>query len=189
MPELSTPTTAVRTSFLDAMDEFVAEGRAGPDDHSMLGIELGWLRNHDRADPQVFETFVRLVRDQAIPTEPGALEPVPSTTLWWVEGAEYLGRISIRHRLTPKLHELHGHIGYDVRPTARRRGHATAMLAAALPVANQVGIESALITCDHDNVASRRVIERNGGVFEDQRGVKLRFWVTTARRLRSERVG
>jgi predicted acetyltransferase len=171
------------------MDEFVAEGRGGPDDLSMLGLELAWLRKQDWSDSTVFETFVRLVRNGTIPTEPGVLEPVTSTTLWWVEGGDYLGRLAIRHRLTPKLHELHGHIGYDVRPTARRRGHATAMLAASLPVANQLGIDPALITCDHDNVASRRVIERNGGVFEDQRGVKLRFWVTTADRLRSERVG
>jgi predicted acetyltransferase len=73
-----------------------------------------------------------------------------------------------------------GHIGYDVRPSARRRGHATAMLRAALPVARGLGIESALVTCDEDNVASRKVIEANGGVFEDQRGDKLRFWIPTA---------
>jgi predicted acetyltransferase len=59
---------------------------------------------------------------------------VPCTTLWWVDGPAHLGRIAIRHRLTPWLREVAGHIGYDVRPSARRRGHATAMLAAALPV-------------------------------------------------------
>jgi predicted acetyltransferase len=88
-----------------------------------------------------------------------------------------LGRIAIRHRLTPQLREVGGHIGYDVRPSARRCGRATAMLRAALPVARTLGIESALVTCDVDNVASRTVIERNGGMLEDQRGDKLRFWV------------
>lgn len=44
---------------------------------------------------------------------------------------EYLGRLAIRHRLTPRLRTLGGHIGYDIRPSARQRGHATAMLAAA----------------------------------------------------------
>ena len=43
-----------------------------------------------------------------------------------------------------------------------------------------VGIDPALITCDDDNVASRRVIEANGGVYEDQGGVKLRFWMPTS---------
>jgi predicted acetyltransferase len=104
---------------------------------------------------------------------------VPSTTLWWVEDEQYLARIAIRHRLTAHLLEGGGHIGYDVRPSARRRGHATTMLRAALPVAHDMGIASALVTCDVTNVASRRVIEANGGVFEDQRGERLRFWVPT----------
>jgi len=105
--------------------------------------------------------------------------------LWWVEaGPEapeptYLGGIRIRHHLTDYLREVGGHIGYDVRPSRRREGHATRMLRAALPHAYALGITPALITCDTDNVASRRVIEANGGVLEDQRGEKLRFWVPT----------
>ena len=47
------------------------------------------------------------------------------------------------------------------------------MLAAVLPEAHARGIDPALLTCDADNVASRRVIEANGGVLEDQRGHKL----------------
>nr|WP_255671798.1 GNAT family N-acetyltransferase [Glycomyces amatae] len=105
---------------------------------------------------------------------------VPSTTHWWAEGDAYLGRINIRHRLNDHLREVGGHIGYDVRPSARRRGHATAMLAAALPRAAALGIEKALVTCDTDNTASRKVIEHNGGVLEDRRGRKLRYWVPTA---------
>jgi predicted acetyltransferase len=91
----------------------------------------------------------------------------------------YLGRLTIRHRLTTHLRDLCGHIGYDVRPSARRRGHATAMLAAAIPVARGLGIDSVLVTRDHANIASRKVIETNGGVL-DQRGGKLRYWVPTS---------
>src|SRR5699024_10869571 len=80
---------------------------------------------------------------------------VPMTTLWWTDGDAYLGRISIRHHLNERLRQIGGHIGYDIRPSARRRGHATAMLAAALPRAAALGIERALITCDADNVGSR----------------------------------
>jgi predicted acetyltransferase len=100
------------------------------------------------------------------------------TTLWWVEDDAYLGRLTIRHHLTPSLHAYGGHIGYAVRPAARRRGHATAMLRAALPYARQtLGIDPVLITCDDTNTGSRRVIEACGGVFEDQREEKLRFWI------------
>ena len=93
----------------------------------------------------------------------------------------YLGRINLRHHLNEGLSEIGGHIGYDVRPTARRRGHATAMLAAALPRAAELGIDQALVTCDAENTASRKVIEANGGVLEDERGGTLRYRVPTAR--------
>ena len=42
------------------------------------------------------------------------------------------------------------------------------MLAAVLVEARAKGIDQALLTCDVDNVASRKVIEANGGVLEDQ---------------------
>ena len=53
------------------------------------------------------------------------------------------------------------------------------MLGAVLPHTYALGIDPALLTCDIDNVASRKVIEANGGVFEDSRSGKLRFWVPT----------
>ena len=53
------------------------------------------------------------------------------------------------------------------------------MLAATLPLCHDLGIDPALVTCDTDNLASRRVIERCGGVLEDERQGKLRFWVPT----------
>jgi len=105
---------------------------------------------------------------------------VPATHLWWVAGVEYLGRVHLRHRLTPALWEVGGHLGYHVVPPHRRRGHATAMLAETLPFAAALGIDELLVTCDVDNEASRRVIEANGGELEDRRGVKLRFWVPTS---------
>jgi predicted acetyltransferase len=178
MPELVEPTVAVRASFVAAMLEFADEGRAGDD--TAVGRDLADWRERWATDEGFAEYVDAVVRDQEedAPRRPGW---VPCTTLWWVEGGEYLGRIAIRHRLNPALREVGGHIGYDVRRSARRRGHATAMLAAALPVAARLGIDPALVTCDDTNIASRKVIEANGGILEDQRGVKLRYWVPTAR--------
>ena len=179
MPELIQPTSDVHASFLAAMDEFRAEGRGGPDDSSMIGHEMQdyGARWTDRG---VFEEYVRWLRDQSLADSPRAAGWVPSTTLWWVSGQEYLGRVAIRHRLTPRLLEVGGHIGYDVRPSARRRGHATALLAATLPWAARLGIDRALVTCDEDNTGSRKVIEANGGRLEDQRGITMRYWVPTS---------
>jgi predicted acetyltransferase len=178
MPQLSPPVERVRRSFLAAMAEFRAEGRGDPADHSMIGGELREF-GHRWTTPEGFTAYVGWLRAQASEDSPRPEGLVPSTTLWWVEDEEYLGRVAIRHRLTEHLLEQGGHIGYDVRSSARRRGHATAMLRAALPIALDLGITSALVTCDAPNTASRKVIEANGGVFEDQRGEKLRFWVPT----------
>ena len=130
MPALILPTVDVHASFLTAMDEYVAEGRGTPGDPSNVGYFIreygaGW------ADPAEFARFVADVRAQALPDTPRPEMFVPTTTFWWVAGDEYLGRLAIRHRLAPRLAgQRNGHIGYDVRPRARRQGHATAMLAA-----------------------------------------------------------
>lgn len=176
--ELVEPTATVHSSFLAAMDELRAEGRGGSDDRSMVG---GEIRDFSSAwdSPEGFERYLGWLRRQASPDTPRQPGFVPSTTLWWVDRTDYLGRIAIRHELTDFLLEAGGHIGYDVRPSARRNGHATAMLGATLPIVRDLGIDPVLITCDHDNVASRKVIEANGGVFEDRRGLKLRYWVPT----------
>lgn len=179
MAQLSRPTLRVQASFLVAMDEFQAEGRGGADDETMVGREIREF-GHQWADPEEFSAYIRWLRADALDESPRPEGFVPATTLWWVNDQEYLGRIAIRHRLTPRLRDYGGHIGYDIRPSARQRGHATAMLAAALPVAYGLGVNPALVMCDDDNTASRKVIEANGGVFEDKRGVKLRYWVPTS---------
>lgn len=179
MAELASPTVRVHDSFLAAMAEFRAEGRGSSSDETMIGSEI---REYGPiwSAPESFDGYVRWLCAQALEDSPRPAGYVPSTTLWWVDGAVYLGRIAIRHRLTARLREVGGHVGYDVRPSARRRGHATAMLHAALPAVRALGIDPVLVTCDVDNVGSRIVIERNGGIMEDQRSGKLRFWVPTS---------
>jgi predicted acetyltransferase len=157
------------------MDEFRAEGRGAPGAQSVID---GYVR--DRSDAwlteDAFEAFVESIRAERLEDTPRPDWRVPDTELWWVEKDEFLGRIAIRHRLTPTLLEVGGHIGYDVRPSARRRGHATEMLRQALEIARDLGIVRALVTCDVDNIGSRTVMERNGGALEDERHGKLRFW-------------
>lgn len=90
---------------------------------------------------------------------------------------EMLGFLAIRHRLTPYLLDQGGHIGYSVRPSARRRGVAGTALARALTEARDLHIDPVLVTCDDDNLGSRRTIECNGGVLEDIRAGKRRYWI------------
>jgi predicted acetyltransferase len=176
MPNLSSPTPNVRASFLAAMDELRHEQGGVLDVSTTSGRETReWRGRWETAEG--FAAYIAALGGQpeGDPSRPAGW--VSGTTWWWVEGREYLGRIDLRHRLTDHLRRVGGHVGYTVRPSARRQGHATAMLAAVLPHARAMGISPVLVTCDVDNVASRRVIEANGGELEDELVGKLRYWV------------
>jgi predicted acetyltransferase len=95
-------------------------------------------------------------------------DAVPETFLFAFVGPRIVGRVAIRHALNEVLLHEGGHIGYVVVPEFRRRGYATEMLALALRLAReQLHIDDVLVTCSDSNVASSRVIERNGGVLQD----------------------
>ena len=179
MPSFASPHPRYQRSFLHGVHEILD---AGEDERwtglNVIGDESSTVEQ--LADLAGFTAFTQRLNDLALPGTPRPEGWVAMTKLWWVDGEEYLGGLSIRHELTDHLRELGGHIGYMVLPSKRRQGHAGAMLAAALPVAFRLGIDPALLTCDDTNIASRRVIESNGGVFEDQREDKLRFWVPTS---------
>ncbi len=93
-----------------------------------------------------------------------------------------VGVIDLRHSLdTPALSLWGGHIGYSVRPYERRKGYAKKMLALILKNCKKLGLESVMISCDDDNIASERTIIANGGIYEktvdvDGRKIK-RYWI------------
>ena len=179
MPSFASPHPRYQQSFLAAAQETLDAGES----ERWTGLTVIGDETHtaqELLDPIAFAAFTGRLRELALPETTRPEGFVAMTKLWWVEGEEYLGGLSIRHELTDLLRELGGHIGYVVRPSARRRGNGTAMLATALPIVRGLGIDPALVTCDAANAASRRVIESNGGVFEDQREDRLRFWVPTS---------
>ncbi|GGG78210.1 GNAT family N-acetyltransferase [Paenibacillus radicis (ex Gao et al. 2016)] len=135
-------------------------------------------------DPSDFRSMVQFLLDnEKEGTRP--YDQVPDSTFWLLgENSGILGAVNIRHRLTDKLLQLGGHIGYGIRPTQRRKGYATALLALALIEAKKLGISKALVVCDADNIGSERTILSNGGIpdvsFTDSDGsVVKRFWIET----------
>ena len=100
---------------------------------------------------------------------------VPHTTYWLVdESGEVVGVSNLRHALTDKLRIEGGHIGYGVRPSARRRGHATELLRRTLERARALGIEEALVTCAKDNAGSAATIRNCGGKLHSEEYVESR---------------
>ena len=65
----------------------------------------------------------------------------------------------------------------------RQQGFGSLILRLLLPEAAKLGLKKVLITCEETNTASRKIIEANGGVFENavtqrNRPAKmLRFWI------------
>lgn len=113
--------------------------------------------------------------------QPEDADQVPSEFYWVIDGApeQVVGFLALRTRLNDWLFNQGGHIGYSVRPSRRREGHASRALELAVRRACALGIERALVTCDDDNLASARTIERNRGVYEDTRNGKRRYWIDT----------
>lgn len=76
-----------------------------------------------------------------------------------------IGIIDLRHTLNEFLKDL-GNCGYSVRPSERKRGYATEMLYQLLQVAKEVGMRELHISVEKENIASIKVIQKNGGVYK-----------------------
>ena len=75
----------------------------------------------------------------------------------------FIGLINVRYEMAQELAEIYGHIGYSVRPSARRMGFATEMLRFGLKVMEDHGCKEAILGCIKPNIASARTMIRNGG--------------------------
>jgi len=169
---LTEPVPQYKESFLEGLREFQEEGR-------MLNYNLQRIQKD-------FESFLRHTQIQK---DRNKISPrlVPTTEYWLIEGDEYsgtyLGTFSLRHELNDMFMRIGGHIGYQVRPSQRLRGYGKELLRLGLQKARQLGFTRVLITCDENNISSQKVIEYNGGKFENSITVegsserKLRYWI------------
>ena len=153
MAELIRPSTAYKTSVVAALREFAADGH-----HRYVDADIDALERH-------FVAYVEGELQRA--TVPPQAGWVADTVYWLVDTQGFIGRISLRHHLTDSLREFGGHIGYEVRPSRRRQGHGTRMLALLLEKARARNMGKVMLTCDESNIGSRKIIEANGGELQD----------------------
>lgn len=155
-----------------ALIEFLADfARAGEDEIPAYFGQAEW--SHD----EIVEHLAAWSRGERLPEG-----WVPCTTSMLEDEGELLGVVNLRHELTDALLRCGGHVGYSVRPSARCRGHATLLLRAATEQARQLGLDRVLVTCDSDNPASNRVVEKCGGELLDEidrsgDGTTRRYWI------------
>lgn len=86
---------------------------------------------------------------------------IATSSFWLIDKKEVVGVVRIRHQEV----ECAGHIGYDISPDYRNRGYGFQILKLALEKSINIGIEEVILTCNINNSASKKIIEKNGGKF------------------------
>ena len=168
---LTLPSVTYKESFLQSIEEFHGESRQLYYDTKRISRD--------------FAGFVQSLLDHEDRTKT-KLERIPSTEYWLIDGEEVVGGLNLRHELNDILLQIGGHIGYEIRPSKRRQGYGKEILRLGLEKARERGLSRALVTCDANNIGSKKIIEYNGGVFENAVDVprsmvkRLRYWITLA---------
>lgn len=127
------------------------------------------------------EDFPAYIESLEVTEDGGPL--VPDSTFFCLDTERDLlvGAVNIRHYLNESLLLNGGHIGDGVRPSERRKGIATKMIALALDKCRALGIERVLMVCDKENIGSAKSIMNNGGILENEvivDGVtEQRYWI------------
>jgi predicted acetyltransferase len=102
-----------------------------------------------------------------VPGEPKR-ELVPSYHFRILSGEDTdVGHLNFRIGDTDHVRMVAGHIGYQVLEPFRGHGYALEACRAVAPFVRQF-YDAVTITCDPDNAASRRTIERLGALFLDE---------------------
>ena len=150
----------------------------------VAALERGWSPNNLRpetageelaeiatdADAFLARLVERDVAGRQIVLPDGTSVPkLPGYRRWMWDG-EFCGSIALRWQ--PGTNALPpnclGHIGLSVVPWKQRRGYATRALSELLRDVPAEGLRYVEVTTQPGNVASRRVIERNGGVLVEE---------------------
>jgi predicted acetyltransferase len=200
--KLVNPDMDLISSFIDCAKELIIEGRA----RSISGFldyvaELKNrgvnLSNDIEALEQYPEDYLAKLLNMKNGFDLAPSYSIPRTSLWILVNGQVVGDVVINHFLKDEaarrginipgysLGQDHysSHIGYQIKPAERSKGYATKALSLALNYCRgNLKIEKVAISCNSDNLGSKRIIEKNGGVqttpFITESGdVKLKFWI------------
>lgn len=153
MLKLVRPTLEMKQAALDFKQEFFDNG-----ERVINGSEM--LDNMDN-----YEEWLSSVTDNRFGE---TVNPnwVVTDTFFAVDGNEKIvGIIDLRHTLNDFLKDF-GNSGYSVRPSERKKGYATKMLAMIKQVAKEVGLNKLQLSVERDNSPSVKTIVNNGGVYD-----------------------
>jgi predicted acetyltransferase len=156
--ELIPPSLSLHAAFLESHHEW------GPGEHEDgFGLEA----SDDVESPEGFAAWVT-----ALSAGEGRC-----TYRWIIDNDRIVGAIALRHETNDFTMRL-GHIGYGIRPSARRHGLASWALGETLEIARRVDLMRVLLVCEADNIPSASMIERHGGIAEGtEPRAERRYWI------------
>lgn len=112
-----------------------------------------------------YENWLLLLEDykNTIPSS----SKVPARTYFLIRESDdkIIGMMNIRLSLNDKLRKSGGNIGYSIRPVERKKGYNKINLYLGLLICKKYGIENVLLTCDKENIGSKKTMEALGGKF------------------------
>lgn len=167
---LTKPSEKYKQTYLEALEELRNDKE-----------ELSYIPKERETFPQFIERLHNNAKGKDLPEG-----WVPDSTYWLIDNDQFIGRVSIRHVLNKALSKVGGNIGYDIRPSMRKMGYGFKILEYALVKAKEIGLEKVLVTCNDDNIGSKKIIEKNGGIFQDSIQNEnlptktLRYWIPIA---------
>ncbi len=190
---LTKPTTTHRVSFLamveaiqatDSDNPFVRHMTENKLDLAALQTAGGWQNYLHKLNQQAKQQVVINGR-------------VPNTTYWLIDAtiAEtpvVVGRLNIRHFLTPRLRQYFGHLGYIIHPQYRGRGYGKKLLELARSVAKDRVTDldqhdgQVLLACRAGNQVSLHLLQTAGARFEREVVLpngehELLYWLSVAK--------
>ena len=169
--KLIKPSIEYQKQIIEMLEEWIAYNKEHPEANTSP-----WsIFKNDYHDFEYYRNHL----DVVIPKE----GLVPDSTYFCLDEERnvVVGAINIRHELNDYLLKYGGHIGDGIRPSERRKGYATKMMALALNECKKLGMNQVLMVCDKKNIGSVKSIIKNGGIMENEiiqnDRIMQRYWI------------
>jgi predicted acetyltransferase len=137
-------------------------------------VDAGFTEENGYTKPDIkyaeksIQELIEYSKDRAKGINLKSLHRHKTHMYWLIYNGEYIGRSWIVPHKIPESIYQDGNISYDIRKSKRNNGHGNKILELSLQQAKVLGLHEALLICDTENTYSKRIIEKNKGVFEKE---------------------
>ena len=163
------------------MEEVVFQYRKEYLEALSLGFNMGDVSPNLWSEDEIFvlnnlplDFFVKYLyqKDEYVCLPNKTIIQKPQRGYYWcidTDNHKFIGAIELRHQLDNSSYAAYGgHISIGVQQKYQGQGHAVMMYRSLLPIAKELGIENIMVCCREQNIASRKAIERAGGIYMDK---------------------